>query len=185
MFKVYDCVVYQHDLRLVGLAALICTVASCAAIMLLHHVNRSTGHMRRLWIAVAGISIGSGIWATHFIAMLAFSARVPSGYDVFLTALSLVIAVVMTAGGSVVALSNPSFKNRWIGGFIVGGGIAVMHFTGMAAFEIAGRIVWNYAYVAAAVALGEVFGGAALFVGLRDSSIKARMLGAALLTLAI
>lgn len=185
MFKLYNCVVHQHDLQLVGLAALICAVASFAAIMLLHHVNRSTGSMRRVWIAVAGISIGFGIWATHFIAMLAFSAGVPSGYDVFLTALSLIIAVVMTAGGSVVALSKPSSRNRWIGGFIVGGGISVMHFTGMAAFEIAGRIVWDYAYVAASVASGELFGGAALFVGLRNSSIKARMLGAALLTLAI
>ncbi|MGH6674080.1 MAG: EAL domain-containing protein [Xanthobacteraceae bacterium] len=185
MFKVFDCVVYQHDLRLVGLAALICAVASFAAIMLLHHVDRSTGYIRRVWIAVAGISIGFGIWATHFIAMLAFSAGVPSGYDLFLTALSLIIAVVMTAGGSVVALSGPSSKNRWIGGFIIGGGIAVMHFTGMAAFEIAGRIVWNYAYVAASVAFGELFGGAALVIGLRNSSIKARVLGATLLTLAI
>ena len=185
MFTVYNCIAYQHDLRLVGLAALICAVASFAAMMLLHHVNRSTGHVRQVWIAVAGISIGFGIWATHFIAMLAYSAGVPSGYDLSLTAISLVIAVVMTAAGAVVALSNRSLKNRWIGGFIVGGGIAVMHFTGMAAFEIAGRIVWNYAYVAASIALGELFGGAALVVGLRDSSIKVRLLGAALLTLGI
>jgi diguanylate cyclase len=185
MLKVFGCIAYQHDLRLVGLAALICAVGSFAAVTLLHHVDRSTGRMRKVWLGVAATAIGFAIWATHFIAMLAFSAGVPSGYNVLLTVLSLIIAVVMTGGGSLVALSHTSSMNRWIGGFIVGGGIAVMHFTGMSAFEIAGRIVWDPAYVVASVALGELFGGAALFVGMRNNSIKFRIAGALLLTLAI
>jgi diguanylate cyclase (GGDEF)-like protein/PAS domain S-box-containing protein len=141
--------------------------------------------MRAVWIAVAAISIGIGIWATHFIAMLAFSSGVPTGYNVLLTALSLVIAIMMTGVGSAVAVARTLPASRWIGGFIVGGGIAAMHFTGMAAFEIGGRIDWNYAYVAASIALGELFGGAALVMGLYNSSIKSRLFGASLLTLAI
>jgi diguanylate cyclase len=185
MLTVYNCIAHEHDLRLVGLAALICAVASFAAVTLLHHVGRSTGPMRAVWIAVAAISIGIGIWATHFIAMLAFSSGVPTGYNVLLTALSLVIAIMMTGVGSAVAVARTLPASRWIGGFIVGGGIAAMHFTGMAAFEIGGRIDWNYAYVAASIALGELFGGAALVMGLYNSSIKSRLFGASLLTLAI
>jgi NO-binding membrane sensor protein with MHYT domain len=78
MLTVYNCVFYEHDLRLVGLAAVICALASFTAISLLHHVRRSTGHMWRIWLAVSATSTGFGIWATHFIAMLAFSPGIPN-----------------------------------------------------------------------------------------------------------
>ena len=73
MLTVYDCIVNAHDLRLVVLAAIIYALASFTAINLLHHVRRSTGQMRQIWLCVAATSTGFGIWATHFIAMLAFS----------------------------------------------------------------------------------------------------------------
>ena len=73
MLTVYNCIVNEHDFRLVGLAAVICALASFTAINLLHHVRRSTGQMRYVWLAVAATATGFGIWATHFIAMLAFS----------------------------------------------------------------------------------------------------------------
>ena len=46
MFAVYDCIANAHDLKLVGLAAIICGLASFPAIRLLHHVRKSTGQMR-------------------------------------------------------------------------------------------------------------------------------------------
>ena len=60
-----------------------------------------------------------------------------------------------------------------------------MHYTGMAAFEIQGRIVWDPALVTASIVLGGLFGGAALAAGLRGDTIKWRIYGALLLTLAI
>jgi len=86
MLKVYNCIAHAHDLRLVGLAAFICVLASFTAINLLRHARKSSGHMRPIWIAVSAISTGFGIWATHFIAMLAFSPGIPSGYNIALTA---------------------------------------------------------------------------------------------------
>ena len=87
MLKIYNCIATAHDLRLVGLAALICALASFAAINLLHHARKSRGHMRELWLTVSAISTGFGIWATHFVAMLAFTPGIPSGYNVSLTIL--------------------------------------------------------------------------------------------------
>ncbi|MEA2346121.1 MAG: hypothetical protein QOF63_4290, partial [Thermoanaerobaculia bacterium] len=72
MLKIYNCLATAHDLKLVALAALICVLASFAAINLLHHARKSHGHMRGVWLAVSAISTGFGIWATHFVAMLAF-----------------------------------------------------------------------------------------------------------------
>ena len=96
MLKIYTCIATAHDLRLVGLAAVICALASLAAINLLRHARRSTRRMQNVWLAVSAISTGFGIWATHFIAMLAFSPGIPSGYNIFLTALSLIAAIVLT-----------------------------------------------------------------------------------------
>jgi hypothetical protein len=95
MLTVYDCIMNAHDLRLVALAAVICALASVTAISLLHHVRRSTGQMRLMWLAVSAASTGFGIWATHFIAMLAFSPGIASAYNVPLTFLSLVAAIVL------------------------------------------------------------------------------------------
>lgn len=185
MLTIYDCIVFEHDLRLVLLAAVICTMASFAAVNLLHHVRRTRGLMRKVWLCVAGTATGFGIWATHFIAMLAYSPGIQSGYNVALTLVSLIAAILLTIVSFTVAANSSSRRGRWIGGALVGGGIAVMHYTGMAAFEIPGRIVWNPTLVVASIVLGAVFGALALPVGLRNRAYKSIVIGAMLLTLAI
>ena len=185
MFKVYSCIADAHDLRLVGLAALVCVLASFAAINLLHHARKSAGRMRVVWLSVSAISTGFGIWATHFIAMLAFTPGIPSGYNIALTLLSLVAAIMLTGTGLAVSLTPDWRHGPWIGGAIVAGGIAAMHYTGMAAFEIAGVILWDPALVAASIALGAAIGAVALPVGLHGKEQKWKIGGAVLLTLAI
>src|SRR5450755_3002075 len=185
MLKVYNCVADAHDLRLVGLAALICVLASFAAINLLRHARNSAGHMRFVWLAVSAISTGFGIWATHFVAMLAFTPGIPSGYNIILTMLSLVAAIALTAVGLAVSLTPNWRHGPWIGGAIVAGGIATMHYTGMAAFEIAGTVLWDPFLVATSIVLGAAIGAVALPVGLHGKEEKWKVGGAVLLTLAI
>ena len=185
MFVVYNCLVNQHDLRLVALAVFICAIASFTAISVLRHVQATHGAMRYLWLAVAATSTGFGIWATHFIAMLAFAPGIQSGYNVALTILSLVLAIFLTGGGFAIAIARNLPDSRALGGAIVGGGIAAMHYTGMAAFEIAGRVQWDATLVAVSIVLGAVLGSVALVVGLRKHTIRFALAGALLLTLAI
>jgi len=185
MFKVYDCIAYAHDLRLVGLAALVCVLASFAAINLLRYARKSSGQMRWLWLAVSAVSTGFGIWATHFVAMLAFTPGIPSGYNIVLTILSLIAAILLTGAGLAVSLIPNWRHGPWIGGAIVAGGIAAMHYTGMAAFEIAGIILWDPVLVAASIVLGAAIGAVALPVGLHGNNEKWKIGGAVLLTLAI
>ncbi len=185
MLTVYNCIVHAHDLRLVGLAAVICTLASFTAVNLLHHVRRSSGTMRRLWLCVAAVSTGFGIWATHFIAMLAFSPGLPTAYNITLTFLSLVAAILLTGLGLALALSSAVAGGQWLGGALVGGGIAAMHYTGMAAFEVQGRVIWDPVLVAVSIALGALIGAVALPVGLRAPTLKCKIYGALLLTAAI
>jgi diguanylate cyclase (GGDEF)-like protein len=185
MLTIYNCIATQHDLRLVVLAALVCALASFAAVCLLHHLGHTERRLHRVWLAVAAVTTGFGIWATHFIAMLAFQPGIPSGYNIALTAVSLVVAVGLTGVGLVISISPGVKYGRWIGGAVVGGGIAGMHYTGMAAFEIEGRIVWDPALVIISIALGGMFGAAALDVALRENRVIWKVIGALLLTIAI
>ncbi len=185
MLTIYNCIANAHDFRLVGLAAIICAIASLAAINLLRHARSATGQMRLVWLAVSAISTGFGIWATHFVAMLAFSPGMPSGYNIVLTVVSLIAALLLTGAGLAVSLI-PNFRaGLWIGGAVVAGGIAAMHYTGMAAFELQARIDWDMTLVIVSIVLGAVLGAIALPVGLHGTTLRWKISGALLLTLAI
>src|SRR6266550_8282141 len=99
MFRVLTCLTDEHDWRLVLLAGLVCFVASIVAVNIFHRAIASQARTRLIWIAIAGAAIGYGIWATHFIAMLAYEPGVSTGYGLALTALSLVVAMVLTCIG--------------------------------------------------------------------------------------
>ena len=60
-----------------------------------------------------------------------------------------------------------------------------MHYTGMAAFEVQGHVVWDPTLVLASIVLGGLIGAVALPVGLRGDQLKWKLLGGLLLTLAI
>ena len=185
MLKVVGCFVGAHDLWLVALAATICTLAAITAVELLRHARKATQKLRMVWLFVAAAAGGSGIWATHFIAMLAFEPGLPSGYNIGLTALSLVYAVALTGLGLAIALVRAIPFAPALGGTILGGGIAAMHYTGMMAFEVAGHMAWDPAIVAASLLLGALLGSAALPVALSRQGFRAQAAGALLLVAAI
>jgi diguanylate cyclase (GGDEF)-like protein len=144
--------VQEHDLRLVVVAAIICVLASSIAFsafgQALHDKSR-----KLLWAALAATVAGLGIWATHFIAMLAYAPDLPMGYDIGTTLLSVAAAVVISGIGCWVALgSHPALTT--LGGAIVGAGVATMHYIGMAAVEVAGFMVWDESLVTISVGLG-------------------------------
>jgi PAS domain S-box-containing protein len=99
--------------------------------------------------------------------------------------LSLIAAILLTGVGLTVALIDNWRHGQWLGGAIVAGGIAAMHYTGMAAFEVAGTMVWDHTLVVASVLLGAAMGAIALPVGLHGERETWKIGGALPLTLAI
>src|SRR5712691_7897406 len=185
MFRVLTCLTTEHDWRLVIVAGIVCLFASVTAISLFNRARATEGHTRAIWIVGAGTAAGCGIWATHFIAMLAYEPGVPITYDISLTALSLIAAACVTAGGLGVAVSGPPQWGPLVGGGIVGAGIACMHYLGMWAVELPGRVTWSLDLVLASVALGMLFGMFALTIAVRRNDIQGTCAAAVLLTLSI
>src|ERR1700689_4671948 len=104
MFRIYTCLTVDHDWRLVVLAVTVCLLASAVAINLFHRAQATTGRARMVWLSLDAAAAGCGIWATHFIAMLAFDPGIGAGYDLVPTILSLVIAILITGAGLGAAL---------------------------------------------------------------------------------
>ncbi|HET7847885.1 MAG TPA: methyl-accepting chemotaxis protein [Pseudolabrys sp.] len=185
MWRVYTCLADQHDWRFVAVAAAICFVASLSAVSLFHRARAAGGQARAVWIAIAAVTTGFGIWATHFIAMLAFMPGVAIGYDTGLTVVSLAAAAVVTGMGLAFAVYVPARWSVALGGAIVGAGIACMHYLGMWAVEVPGHIDWSWDLISASVGLGLLFGAVALPVAIRWPGKRGAAAAAALLALAI
>jgi NO-binding membrane sensor protein with MHYT domain/methyl-accepting chemotaxis protein len=185
MFRVFSCLTTEHDLRLVVLAGLVCLLASLTGLTLFNRAQAADGRVRLMWVTGAGAATGCGIWATHFIAMLAYEPGIPIAYDVALTGLSLAVAIGLTGLGFAVAIYGPSSMRAPGAGVLIGVGVASMHYLGMSAVEMPGHIVWTLSLVIASVVLGMAFGGAAMFFAERAGDKKGLISAAALLTLAI
>jgi diguanylate cyclase (GGDEF)-like protein/PAS domain S-box-containing protein len=185
VYDVVSALLFQHELALVVLAAVICAVSAFAGVSLLHRARRARGTQRHGWAAVGAVTVGFGVWATHFIAMLAFRQDLPAGYDLGLTALSLVTAILIIGGGLLFAAIAREPADMALGGCIVGIGIAGMHYAGMASLVIGGQIVWDWSLISASIVLGIVFGGLALFTVGRVHGLRGRLRATALLTIAI
>jgi NO-binding membrane sensor protein with MHYT domain len=177
---------YQHDLRLVALAAVICALSAFAGVTLLGHARKiGPGRMRTVWLSIAAGSVGFGVWATHFVAMLAFAIGMPTGYDLWMTLLSLALAIAVTGAGFWVATVGGRRSDQALGGAIVGLGISGMHYLGMVALMIGGNIAWDTTLVTSSLILATVFGAAALLAAGLGTGVKSRLGGTVLLTVAI
>jgi diguanylate cyclase (GGDEF)-like protein len=180
------CLSYEHDWMLVALAGVVCFFASVVAISLFQRAKASKGSPRLTWMVLNAAASGCGIWATHFIAMLAYDPGMGAGYGIGITVLSLLFAILITGFGFGIALSAPKRSRAIIGGAVIGLGIAAMHYTGMLALEVPARLAWDIGTVAASVVLGSAFGAFALVVATTARGSNRRHLAAAvLLTLAI
>ncbi len=185
MFRVFNCLTTEHDWRLVVIAGALCFLASLTAIILFARARATSGRARAIWILAAGAAAGSGIWATHFLAMLSYEPGVPVAYSIGLTTLSLLVAAGVTALGLGVAVLVPGRWGAPLGGAIVGAGVACMHYIGMWALELPGYLTWDTSLVVASIVVGMLLGMSALAVAVRWWGPKALMASALLLTLAI
>ena len=185
MYQVLFCLTDEHDWRLVALGGAVCLLASAAAISLFQRARATHGPGRLSWIALDAAVSGCGIWATHFIAMLAYGPGGAGAYNIPVTILSLILAISVTFVGLSIAVS--SSRPLWIilGGAVVGTGVAAMHYTGMAALEMPARVSWIASTVVASVLFGIVFAASALFVAARRDDLSHALTATTLLTVAI
>jgi len=183
MLRVVGCLSDQHHLGMVAVAAAICLIASVSAVTLLARGGRASGRWRRVWLALAAMAFGGGVWATHFIAILAYDPGLPLGFDAAATVGSAVVAILFCGMGFELGLGGAGRLRRGLGGALAGLGIGAMHYLGMAALLLPGTLEYAPDLVAASILGGAAFPAAALAIFRAEAGWRQRA-GCALLLLA-
>jgi diguanylate cyclase (GGDEF)-like protein len=131
--------------------------------------------------------MGSGIWSMHFIGMLAYSLPIRLSYDLGITLLSLLAAIVVSAFALfVVTRKTLTFAHLFGGGLLMGLGICGMHYMGMHALRMDPAIHYDAAGFAASVAIAISASIAALWLAftlraVQSGRAQVKKLGAAVL----
>ena len=184
MYRVLTCLTNEHDYWLVGLAAVVCIATSLTSFFMYSIACASQGPRRLGWAVITGVCTGSGIWATHFVAMLAYQGALPTYYAPVATLGSLLIAIALAACGFALAA-----RSRWwsigLGGAVVGVAIGVMHYIGMQALLVPGDLSWDAPLVGASLVIGVALSAAAMLAFHRKTGTPAIALAGSLLALAI
>ncbi|MCJ2090097.1 response regulator [Methylobacterium sp. E-005] len=175
-----------YNPALVVLSVVIAVFASYAALDLGARVRKPDVGPRWAWGAGAAVAMGGGIWAMHFVGMIAFEMGMPAAYDLGLTLLSRLIAISVTAMAFAwVAVRGTGVRALFVAGPLMGVGVAAMHYTGMAAMRVPGNLAFDPAIVAASVVIAVTAATAALWLTFRRNRPWQKVAAACVMGLAV
>jgi NO-binding membrane sensor protein with MHYT domain len=157
--------IITYDPLLVGLSIAIAVVGSYAGLRLARRVARKSGSLRKALLSGAAVAIGSGIWSMHFIGMLAVSLPVTINYDILLTLVSALVAILVTGLGLFTASYGAlTIRKLVFAGVLMGLGISTMHYVGMAAVRANCIIAYDFELVGGSVLVGILASTLALWL---------------------
>ena len=161
-----------YDYHLVALSVGVAIVAAYAALDLAGRVTVER-RSRAFWQIGGATSMGLGIWAMHYIGMLAFNMPIPVLYYLPTVGLSLLAAIV-ASGVALHILSGRSLRwpQQLLGSLAMGSGIAAMHYIGMAAMRMPAEIHYDPVLVAVSLVLAIVISLVALNLTFRARNEK-------------
>jgi diguanylate cyclase (GGDEF)-like protein len=163
-----------HDPFLVLLAYLVACVGGFATLDMAERVGHSESPAsQRLWRWVGAACLAGGIWAMHFIGMLAFQAPIEINYELPITIASLLIAL-FASWLAMLTLSHPrlSLWQYAQASICIGLGIATMHYVGMAAMRSNALTYYQPVLftLSVVIAIGASFAALLISSRLRDGS---------------
>jgi len=154
-----------YDGRLVALSLLIALLAAWACLDLAGPAAVAHGRARTLWLTGAALALGLGIWAMHFVAMLAYRLPLPVTYDAIVVLLALGVALGGSGAGLALAARRPVRGGAPLAaGAAVGGAIVGMHYTGMAGVRAAAMPMLDPLPLALSALLALGLSGASLWL---------------------
>ena len=157
----------SYSISLVGLSYFLSVAGSFMALLVNRDALMRPDGQRRGLVALSALCLGGvGIWSMHFIGMLALKVHgLAMTYDWWMTALSLVMGVIVVYLGLLIMSKGQfGFFKLMLAGVFVGGGVAVMHYTGMLAMRMHAQIQWNQNIIAASLGIAVTAAIAALWL---------------------
>ncbi|MCC4604913.1 putative bifunctional diguanylate cyclase/phosphodiesterase [Xanthomonas campestris] len=157
-----------YNLGMVLLSLVVAVLASYTALHMAARTAASRGGIAAAWLVGGAIAMGIGIWSMHFVGMLAFRLPIPLGYDVALTAYSM-LAAVLASALALWLTSQPQLPwlRLGLGAVLMGLGIALMHYMGMGALRMAPAITYDPLLFGLSIAIAIGASAAALWIAFR------------------
>jgi len=154
-----------YDYGAVARSVLIAIAASYAALDLTGRVTAARDRVRIAWLSGGAIAMGIGIWAMHFKGMLAFHLPVPVEHHWPTVLASVVVAIFASAFALYVASRHKmGWREAFTGSFIMGAGIAGLHYIAMAAMRLPAITRYSPLLVTASILLAILFSLIALLM---------------------
>jgi diguanylate cyclase (GGDEF)-like protein/PAS domain S-box-containing protein len=161
----------RSDAGLVVLSVLIAIVSAAVCLRLAGLAQAIKGPAQQAALLAGSLVLGSGIWAMHFVGMLAFDLCLTVNYDLHLTLLSM-IPSLLASWIALRILSRPRITRFSLltGGVCVGIGIGTMHYSGMASMQLEPLLRYDPLWFAASLVVAMVLSTLALWIrlALRD-----------------
>ena len=123
---------------LVILSYAIASLGSFTGLRLATDIQRAPKKNTKQLLHLGGaFAFGTGIWAMHFIGMLAYDLKMIHTYDFLLTLLSMIIAVGIAYGVlKIIRTGDLTVPKLTSGALLLGAAISAMHYVGMAAMQM-------------------------------------------------
>ncbi|MCH2095433.1 MAG: LytTR family transcriptional regulator DNA-binding domain-containing protein [Rhodobacteraceae bacterium] len=127
----------SHNGFLVAMSCVVALVAGFTGLSMTRNLAAKPVFEKKVSVALASIALGGGIWAMHFVAMLGLQMPILFYYDAAITLVSA-LAAILIVGSALILLHFTERTPLTIAaaGGIVGLGVLVMHYIGMAGLEL-------------------------------------------------
>ena len=175
----------SYDYSEVARSVFIAVAASYVALDLAGRVAVASGRVRLAWWSGGATAMGIGIWEMHIKGMLAFRLPVAVEYHWPTVLAALSVAILASSVALYVSSRQTMGPAEALAGCVtMGGGIAALHYIGMAAMRLPAVTRFSPALVALSILLAILFSLIALLMafGLREETRWSvpRRLGSAL-----
>ena len=156
---------YNGWLVLVSIAVAVLAASAALAVVDRMQAARARPLARAGWLMAGAVAMGGGIWAMHFIGMLAFVLPVPVSYVATVTLASIVPAAA-GAGVALHVLSRESvgWRHLLVGGLLMAVGIGTMHYLGMEAMQLNAVMAYEPVPFLLSIVVAYVLSTLALYV---------------------
>ena len=151
---------------LVLLSIAIAMAASCVALQLAGHARESTTRANRhVALAAGSAALGAGVWAMHFIGMLAFELCTTVQYSPGITLASMIPSLAASwIALSLLARKDIGGRLLIAGGVLVGAGFGAMHYGGMLAMRMPAQLRFDPIWFVASIEIAVMLSMLALYI---------------------
>lgn len=153
----------EYVSHLVLLSYIIVVLSSYVALGIASKVSSDFAKSQRIKILCGAIAMGAGIWSMHFIGMLSYKMRMEVNYNILITAISMMAAVVF-AGAAFWVIRGKNLTNRIFlyAAPLLGLAVCSMHYIGMAAMQMDAKLLYVPDLFLLSFVIATVASGAAL-----------------------